>query len=264
MLINKVFSGEEMKVLDEAEGRITAVVSNEKKDRDGDVIRAEGWNLNNFMKHPVLLVNHDYYSIRSQIGEWESMEIKGNKMSGVARFYIGKGNADADWAFELAKEKALAFSVGFIPDMEKAAPLNVEDKFGVNGMEFKGQELLEVSAVTIPSNPDALQRIVKTPTLNPVLRELAQERLDDTDFEPESRVSETLIDLIAEKVLEKVSPPETPVETEVEETEVEEVVEDVEQASEPENVQEPYDLYAVAVAAAESALNEIESQEEQS
>ena len=58
--------------------------------------------------------------------------------------------------------------------------------------------------------------------------------------------------------------PEEIKETEVEETEVEEVVEDVEQASEPENVQEPYDLYAVAVAAAESALNEIESQEEQS
>ena len=105
MLRTKVFRGEEMKVLDEATGRVSAVVSTEKVDRDGDVIRAEGWKLGNFLKHPVLLVNHDYYSIRSQIGEWESMEINGNKMTGVARFYIGKGNAFADWGFELGMEK---------------------------------------------------------------------------------------------------------------------------------------------------------------
>ena len=75
MLRTKVFRGEEMKVLDEATGRVSAVVSTEKVDRDGDVIRAEGWNLGNFLKHPVLLVNHDYYSYgrRSESGSrWKS------------------------------------------------------------------------------------------------------------------------------------------------------------------------------------------------
>lgn len=256
MLRTKVFRGEEVKVLDEANGRVSAVVSTEKVDRDGDVIRAEGWGLSNFLKHPVLLVNHDYYSIRSQIGEWESMEIKGNKMQGVARFYIGRGNADADWAFELAKEKSLAFSVGFIPDMDKAAPLNAEDKFGIGGMEFKGQELLEVSAVTIPSNPDALQRVFKTPTLHPVIAEIAEERLATDDVEPDP-TPETNISALLERLeaLERVTAP-----PEVEPAPVEI---DTPDQGEPEDIQEPqdsleFDPYAVAIAAAGEALEEME------
>jgi len=256
MLRTKVFRGEEMKILDEATGRVSAVVSTEKVDRDGDVIRAEGWNLGNFLKHPVLLVNHDYYSIRSQIGEWESMEINGNKMTGVARFYIGKGNADADWAFELAKEKSLAFSVGFIPDMEKAAPLNVEDKFGLNGMEFKGQELLEVSAVTIPSNPDALQRFVKTPTLHPVIAEIAEERLADQP-EPEAAAIDVaaLMERIEQLEERVTAPPETE-----EVVEAETAPEEVQSDDEPiENVIE-FDPYAVAIAAAQEVLEEMEAE----
>ena len=263
MLRTKVFRGEDMKVLDEATGRVSAVVSTEKVDRDGDVIRAEGWGLSNFLKHPVLLVNHDYYSIRSQIGEWESMEIKGNKMQGIARFYIGRGNADADWAFELAKEKSLAFSVGFIPDMDKAAPLNTEDKFGINGMEFKGQELLEVSAVTIPSNPDALQRVVKTPSIHPVIAEIAEERLateePELETKPDSNISALLerLEALEERVTEQVFVTTAPLP-------VPEEVETPEQ-EEPEEIQEPqdsleFDPYAVAIAAAGEALEEMEDE----
>ena len=127
MLRTKVFRADETKILDEANGRVSAIVSSESIDRDGDVIRAAGWDLKNFMRHPVVLANHDYSSLRSQIGVWEKMEVQGSKMRGVARFFIGKGNDEADWAFELAKEKALAFSVGFIPDMEKASPLYEDD-----------------------------------------------------------------------------------------------------------------------------------------
>lgn len=177
MFTTKVYRPEEIKVIDEATGRISAVVSSEKIDRDGDVIRASGWEMKNFLRHPVLLASHDYHSLRSQIGTWESMEVVNGKMQGVARFFIGRGNEEADWAFELAKEKSLAFSVGFIPNMEKAAPLYDDDSFGTRGMEFKGQELLEVSAVTIPSNPDALQRFVKAPNLHPAIVEIAEERL---------------------------------------------------------------------------------------
>jgi hypothetical protein len=174
------------KVLDEKTGRLSAVVSSETIDRDGDIIRTAGWDMKNFNAHPVLLANHDYHSLRSHIGVWEKMEVHGDVMIGQARFFIGKGNEEADWAFELAKEKQLAFSVGFIPDMEKAVPLHKGDAFGAQGMEYKGQELLEVSAVTVPSNPDALQRLVKSANLQPIVREIAEERLtviDDSEEE---------------------------------------------------------------------------------
>jgi hypothetical protein len=188
MLTTKVYRPDETRILDEATGRVSAVVSSEKIDRDGDVIRADGWDLRSFKQHPVLLSSHDYHSLEKQIGVWEKMDVEGAKMKGVARFFIGKGNAEADWAFELAKEKQLAFSVGFIPDMEKAVPLNKDDSFGVNGMEFRGQELLEVSAVTVPSNPDALQRMVTTKGLHPVVAEIVKERLaepiSDDDLGP--------------------------------------------------------------------------------
>ena len=87
MLRTKVYRADHLKILDESEGRISATVSSESVDRDGDIIRASGWGLDNFMKHPVLLASHDYHSLRSQIGVWESMEVDGTTMKGTARFF---------------------------------------------------------------------------------------------------------------------------------------------------------------------------------
>ena len=278
MLRTKVFRAGQMKVLDEAKGRVSAIVSSESRDRDGDVIRAEGWSLDNFMRHPVLLASHDYHSLRSQIGEWESMEVEGKTMRGVARFFIGKGNDEADWAFQLAKEKALAFSVGFVPDMEKAVPLQKDDPFGSQGMEFKGQELLEVSAVTVPSNPDALQRVAKAPNLHPAVAEIVEERLSDEEEKQEQRangLSSDDLDAIAERVFERFS---QAAEAEAEkgggdrrrrEADDDEPSADDDEADEDDygDGDEPqareaspeeseFDAYAVAAAAAEEALQE--------
>ena len=259
MLRTKVFRADETKILDEANGRVSAIVSSESIDRDGDVIRAAGWDLKNFMRHPVVLANHDYSSLRSQIGVWEKMEVNGNKMRGVARFFIGKGNDEADWAFELAKEKALAFSVGFIPNMDKAAPLYDDDAFGVRGMEFKGQELLEVSAVTVPSNPDALQRIAKGIGVDPVVAEIAEERLADM---PVDETNDAMAEAIAVKVLEMLKQL-APNEVEAAEPEVDE---DASEAAEPEesgeaddgaseNMAVEFDPYAAAIAGVQAALD---------
>ena len=157
----------ETKVLDVSKGRVQAVVSTEAKDRDGDIIRVEGWQLDNFMQHPVLLSSHDYHSLRNVIGEWESMEskVKPARLEGVARYYIGEGNEEADWAFNLAQKGRAAYSVGFIPDPEKAVEME-GGRGWFPAYEYNGQELLEVSQVAIPSNPEALQKLhalLKTP-----------------------------------------------------------------------------------------------------
>ena len=281
MLRTKVYRSS-TKVLDEARGIVSAIVSSESVDRDGDVIRAEGWSIDNFMRHPVLLSSHDYHSLRSQIGEWQSMEIRGTQMHGVARFFIGRGNDEADWAFELAKEKSLAFSVGFIPDMEKAVPLSKSDPMN-GGMEFNGQELLEVSAVTVPSNPDALQRMVKSPNLQPVLREIAEERLgeavDDTTEATKHTLSSEDLELIVDQVLDRLDQasaddergpgykPPRKQEDEDEEPDDEEADDEAEDDTEAEQDEDEededkdeekseFDAYAVALAAAEQALQE--------
>ena len=140
-------------------GLIEAIVSTETEDREGDIIRADGWVLDHFTRHPVLLSSHDYHDLRKQIGEWESMEAKGGKLIGTARYYIGEGNDEADWAYNLAAKGRAAYSVGFIP-LEWVERAEEGEPFG--GYEFTKNELLEVSHVVIPANPEALQTFRKT------------------------------------------------------------------------------------------------------
>lgn len=167
----------EVKAVNEDKGTVTAIVSTEKPDRDGDIIRVEGWDLKNFEEHPVLLSSHNYRSLLNQIGEWTEMAVKDKRLVGTAQYLIGKGNDEADWAFELAKMGRAAYSVGFIPDMEKAEKIEGTDDWWPS-WEFKGQELLEVSQVTIPANPDALQR-AKGLLHHPILDELVDEALTE-------------------------------------------------------------------------------------
>ncbi len=158
-------------VVDGAAGKVHAVVSTEARDRDGDVVRAGGWDLEAFMEHPILLASHSYHQLRSQIGEWEEMKVAGARLEGVARYYVGEGNPEADWGFNLASKGMAAYSVGFIPDMARARALGRDG--GWSGYEFNGQELLEVSHVTIPSNPDALQRL-KAAGIHPAVAEVVE------------------------------------------------------------------------------------------
>ena len=162
------------KILDEKEGIISAVVSTESVDRDGDIIRQEGWDLRHFKAHPVLLSSHNYRGLTNQIGEWTRMEVVGKELVGEARYYIGQGNPEADWGFFLAGRDKAAFSVGFMPDMAQAKELQGDGK---TSYEFKAQELLEVSQVTVPSNRQSLQAM-KGIGLDPVMEMLVDDVLD--------------------------------------------------------------------------------------
>ncbi len=176
----------ETKVLDAAAGTVHAVMSTEAKDRDGDIIRVAGWDLSDFVKHPALIASHNYFDLRSQIGHWEEVGIKGKRLEGVAHYYIGQGNEQADWGFNLASKGMAAFSVGFVPDMALAKELKDSEGF-FPSYEFNGQKLLETSQVTIPSNPEALQRI-KHMKVHPVVGELVDEALKN--IQPTSTTAE--------------------------------------------------------------------------
>jgi len=163
--ITKLFKAE-TKAIDAS--RIHAVMSTEKRDRDGDVIRQAGWDLDEFMQHPILLSSHNYGSLMSQIGAWEDVSVKNKQLQGVARYYVGEGNQEADWGYKLASKGVAAYSVGFIPDMDKAKELKDSDGWFPN-WEFNGQKLLETSHVTVPSNPDALQSSVAKGLIHPAV-----------------------------------------------------------------------------------------------
>lgn len=184
MLRTKVIRAK-TEVVDKATGRIQVVASDETEDRQGDIIRAAGWQLDQFLKHPVLLASHDYASLRSQIGEWEEMKRKGVQLIGTARYYVGEGNSEADWGFNLAAKGRAAFSVGFIP-LEYTVREGGDEWYGP--FEFTKQELLEVSHVSIPANPNALQLLARSVGLHPEIDALVKELLAEDPVVKAGRV----------------------------------------------------------------------------
>ena len=134
-------------VKDLGEGRLEITASTEALDRDGDIIRAGGWQLQNFKKNPVILWAHDYHS--PPIGRADRVWIdrSDKKLSAEITF---ADTAFAQDIYKLYQGGFLnTFSVGFLPLDWKY----IEDALG---REFIKQELLEISCVPVPSNPEAL------------------------------------------------------------------------------------------------------------
>jgi len=153
---NIVLKGK-VKSINEEEGTVEIIASTNRIDRDHDRIDPKGWQLDNFKKHPVLVANHDTTSdLDNIIGKIIDFNITEDSFITKVKYFINKGNKKADWAWELVKEGMGAYSVSFIPIKYKE-----NDQGGVDYIE---QELLEISQVIIPANPDAITRMKKSIT----------------------------------------------------------------------------------------------------
>lgn len=140
------------KNFNDEERTFEAIASTETPDRHGDIIKQDGWVLDSFLKNPVLLWGHDYHS--PPIGKVIDIRVEDNKLVFKAKFPEEGVYELSDTIYRLFKEGILkAFSVGFIP-------LEWEEKKD-GGYIFKKQELLEISAVTVPANPEALVASIK-------------------------------------------------------------------------------------------------------
>lgn len=142
------------KVLSEADGLVRFVASAPTKDRDDEMVLHTAWKdrLGTYLSHPVLVANHDYKSLCSNIGKVVSLDVAGGKLVGVAQYFINEGNAEADWGFKLAQHGIAAYSVGFLPH-----GFDVGRTKGDPKITYTDVELLEISQVIIPSNRDSLQ-----------------------------------------------------------------------------------------------------------
>jgi len=133
-------------------GKLVAIASTETKDRMGDVIKAEGWDLKNFKKNPVIQFAHKYD--QPPIGIAENIRVQDKKLIFEPVFHeITQLARDVKRMFEEGIMRA--FSVGFIPKKfinEKGE--EVEPKMRDN--IIAEAELLEISAVPIPANAEAL------------------------------------------------------------------------------------------------------------
>lgn len=124
-----------------------AVASDETPDRQGEIVKAEGWDFKNFKKNPVLLWSHNagFGEQKPPIGKITDVRTEGKKLLFKPVFDMADEFA-ADIYRKFKDGFLNAFSVGFIP-------LERDDK---NEAIINAAELLEISAVNIPANPKAL------------------------------------------------------------------------------------------------------------
>lgn len=174
-----------VKAIDKENKRLTMVASTQDKDRHGDTILQDGWDLVPFQKNPVILNSHNYHDATEVIARAENIRVEGKGK---------KAKLVMDWVFavdENPKAKVIfdlyaggflhASSVGFIP--RKFA----EDEDGNRDwFVIEEAELLEVSAVSVPANAMALakQKGIDIDLLNHKKEQYDDEDDDDGD-EPE-------------------------------------------------------------------------------
>jgi len=129
------------------ERTIIALGSTESIDRHGTIVRVDGWNLKNFQKNKVILLNHNYQSKPVARSLWEKKTPEGLLFK--VQF------ADTEEGRELYKlydEGFMnAFSVGFDAIKEETQKINGRDV-----TVFTEVELYELSCVTVPSNTDSV------------------------------------------------------------------------------------------------------------
>lgn len=127
---------------DEDTGTFEVCISTNDIDRHGDVIDQSGWSFERYMKNPVVLWGHDYWSL--PIGVTEDIRVEDGKCIAKGRFAPESANPFAQQVRKLYDAGIVrATSVGFIAIEEK-------------GNLITKAELLEFSFVPVPANPYAL------------------------------------------------------------------------------------------------------------
>ena len=148
----------------------TFIASTSAPDRHRTVLNQAGWELDNFNANPIIGYQHNVY------GDGCS-DPHPDDVIGKGRAYLEDGKLMLDSTFDTENEKAMkieskiergfltAVSVGFreVGEGHRGIEENGEDK---NLYYFAGQELVEVSVVNIPSNPDAKKRSLRSQTFD--------------------------------------------------------------------------------------------------
>lgn len=129
---------------------LETVASTAAVDRDKDTVNPAGWQLGNFSKNGPILWAHDasQLPVAKAVKTWiDAVALRCEMQFPTADVY-----AFADTVYQLAKGGYLnAVSVGFLP-----TKWVINEERGFFAIDFLEQELLELSIVPIPSNPEAL------------------------------------------------------------------------------------------------------------
>lgn len=130
--------------------------SNATLDRFCEVIEPAGWRLENYRRNPVFQNAHQYGDVIFTLGKALVTEVREGRLVQRIQFAVEE-NPIARVTYNLYRGGFLnAVSVGFVPIRWENGTEKTEWR-----RRYLEQELLEVSAVAIPANPDALVMGVK-------------------------------------------------------------------------------------------------------
>jgi len=200
-------------------------VSDETVDRYGDIVRAKGIKLDNYMKNPVMQFAHDYAMppIGISIKTWYDKE--SNSLKAYALFLDERVDSTgrADLIFRFVRSNGMrACSIGFDPlEFNNPATEAERSKLGLGqfGVEYLSADMLEFSPVPLPANPNCLSNAyVKSFTdgLGKTLRSGLFTARDVDVLKAYPLFENTVLDaFIKELGTKSVSVPELPVEKDV-------------------------------------------------
>jgi len=146
----------EVKSSDKEERTLEGIATSQVVDRDGDVVVVDGIDLKNFKKNPLVLWAHDYFS--PPIGKATKIWKEDKDLKFKMKFVEAETYPFAETIYKLfAGGYINSFSIGFRPDIKEAM---FDEKNG--GYVFNKSELIEISAVPLPSNTAAVATVVKS------------------------------------------------------------------------------------------------------
>ena len=134
------------------DGSVSFIASTATADRYGDTIDQAGWMTDAYEKNPVLLWAHSYST--PPVGKVGALDKSGDLKATACEFTPAEMHPFGAQVGAMVKAGFLnTVSVGFLP-------LEWEERYDEGGRflgyHFKRMELLEISVVPVPANPQAL------------------------------------------------------------------------------------------------------------
>lgn len=131
---------------------LEVVISTSTRDRQGDVIESAGLDFTNFLRNPVVLWAHDQE--RPPVARVLGVQRTGDEVRARVEF------ADTPFAKEVFSLYSAGFlrawSIGFLPVRWRQLPVSQG-----GGRYVESAEVVELSAVPVPANPEALTKALE-------------------------------------------------------------------------------------------------------
>ena len=175
---------------EKAERKFKVVASTEDIDRSWEIIKVNGWKRENFMKNPVIIANH-IYKIENIVGKATSIYVKNNQL--IIEWVFAESNPLGKLLSDLYEEWMVkTVSVWFIPNKR-------DEK---NPKIISEAELLELSFVAVPCNPNALsldqkQLLEESWMIDEVKEENEELEAEENTSTEENKILSTLNDIKA-------------------------------------------------------------------